>query len=256
MRSLGLLVAFVTVIACAGGGCASPAPLVRLEPRSARAVTWVAGRAVLDGEKAGIRVATAFEQQQGELLGVRVEIQNASLSRIEVSPDDVVFLTCASASNESCGTPRTVVDPEDVLEELAASESRARADAANEQALYTGLVLLSAVGDVASIASGHADGNTGDDAVRFAIRADGAAARAEAAGSRLVSGRDLWSNHALRRSTLVSGAGASGLVFLPIRKDAQYVWLYVRAGGQTFPFAFKQRVRPVSSGTSVATRRR
>lgn len=246
MRSHVPLAVVGTLVAVIGG-CATPAPLVRLEPRNATAATWVAGRAVLDDEFAGIRVATAFEHQQGDLLGVRVEIQNGSLSRIEVGPRDVIFMTCQTTDNASCGPSRRVVDPEQVIDALDASESRARADAANEQALYTGLVLLSAVGDAASIASGRPHRGTGSGTVGLATHAGVSAVRAESSSAQRASGRELWVNHTLRRSTLLPGSAASGLVYLPIRKEAQYVWLQIRAGGQDFPFAFKQQVRVVTS---------
>jgi hypothetical protein len=250
MRSLGLLIAFVSLLA--GVGCATPAPLVRLEPRNTAAVTWVAGRAVLNDEFAGIRVATAFEHQQGDLLGLRVEIENGSPSRIEVGPRDVIFMTCTAPDNASCGASRRVVDPELVIEDLDVRESRARAEAANEQALYTGLVLLSAVGDAASIASGRPHRTTGVGTVGLATRADAAATRAEGSSALRATGRELWANHALRRTTLNPGGAASGLVYLPIRKEAAYVWLQVRAGGQDFPFGFRQQVRVVSSYTPPA----
>lgn len=245
MRSLLPPVAAVTLFA-AVGGCATPAPLVRLEPRNATAVTWVAGRAVLDDEVAGIRVAAAFEHQRGDLLGVRVEVQNGSLARMEVGPRDVIFMTCTTPDNASCGPSRHVVDPEQAIDDLDASESMARADAANQQALYTGLVLLSAVGDAASIASGRPHRTTGVGTVGLATQAGVSAARAEGSSAQRASGRELWANHALRRTTLLPGGAASGLVYLPVRTEAQYVWLQVRAGGQDFPFGFKQQVRLVT----------
>jgi hypothetical protein len=256
MGSLGRALGIVILVVAGVGACAMPAPLVRLEPRNPSAVTWVAGRAVLDDEAAGIRVAAAFEQQQGDLLGVRVEIENRGLSRIELSPRDVIFMTCTTPDNASCGPSRWVVDPELVIEDLDAAESRARAQATNEQALYTGLVLLSAVGDAASIASGRPHRTTGVGTVGLATRADAAAGRAETSSLRRASGRELWANHALRRTTLQPGGAASGLVYLPIRTEAQYIWLQVRAGGQDFPFAFKQHVRVLTSSPPAARRRR
>ena len=58
-------------------GCATPRPVVRLAPAGGE-VTWVAGRAVLSKQQSGVRVAAAFEHQDGDTLAVRVEIANDS----------------------------------------------------------------------------------------------------------------------------------------------------------------------------------
>jgi hypothetical protein len=236
-----------------------PAPIVRLEPRSASSVVWVSGRAVLEKERAGVRVAAAFEHQEGNSLSVRLEIENETEAPIEVSPDDVTFMTCPSPDNQTCAGSWGVVDPEQVLDGLDQHQSRAVADAANAEALDTSLVLLSAVGDVAAIGTGHANRSTGLGTAALAADGEADAARAKDDRSSVASQRELWSNVAFRRSTLAPGRGASGLVFLPIDLKAKYLWIHVRAGGQTFPFGFKQTVRKVepfedNHGRSIQTR--
>src|SRR5882724_3979769 len=242
---LRLALPIVIAVVAPAAGCAMPAPIVRLEPRSANSAVWVSGRAVLEKERAGVRVAAAFEHQEGNSLGVRLEIENQTEAPIEVSPDDVTFMVCPSPDNQTCTGSWGVVDPEQVLDGLDQHQSRAVAEAANTEAFDTSLVLLSAVGDVAAIGTGHANRSTGVGTA--ALAADGAAdtARAKDDLSSVASQRELWSNVAFRRSTLAPGRGASGLVFLPIALKAQYVWLHVRAGGQSFTFGFTQTVRKV-----------
>jgi hypothetical protein len=222
-------------------GCATPSPIYRLEPLS-NDVIWVNGRAALQQESGGIRVATAFEHQDGDRLGVRIEIQNGSDQRIEIGPQEIWYSACTGKAVESCTSSVRVVDPEQVLASLDEKESRDTAAAANSQAALGALVLLSAAVDVATIASGKADSSTG---LLTATSAAAAADDAAQHNSELASisyQRQMWSNQALRRNSLLPGQGTSGDVFLPIFPSANYVWVQLRAGGQRFSFHFEQRV--------------
>jgi hypothetical protein len=233
-------------------GCAMPAPIVRLEPRTPGNVVWVAGRAVQAKERAGVRVAAAFERQRGNGLGIRVEIENDTGASIDVSPDDVTFMTCATRDNASCVGSWGVVDPEQVLAGLDEQQSRSAAEASNSQGMYTTLVFLSVIGDAAQIASGHANSTTGLDTVAAADAADAAGARADGVQMSIEGQRELWSNAALRRNTLEPGRGTSGLVFVPVDLKTHYLWIHVRAGGQIFAFGFQQSVRSVAANKSRA----
>jgi hypothetical protein len=105
-------------------------------------------------------------------------------------------------------------------------------------------VLLSAVGDVASLAAPN-HRRRGSDTLLAVEHAEASAARAEATQGSLASRRQVWSDVALRRTTLPSGRGTSGLVYVPVTLDAAYIWIYVHAGGHQFPFGFTQKVRKV-----------
>jgi hypothetical protein len=251
MRSLPLLVVSLALLSMLTDcGCATPQPIVRLEPRTVSQALWVSGRAVLEKEIGGVRVATAFELQDGKTLGVRVEIENDTAAPFEVSPGDITFMTCPAPNNQTCVGSWNVVDPEEALEAVDEQQSRAVADANNRAVMDTTLVLLSAAADVGQIATGHTDAGTG---VRTAALAANGQANIAAEGqqmSALDDRRALWSNTALRRNTIAPGHGAAGLVFLPIDPKAEYIWLHVRAGGQIFPFGFRQTVRQVRFGSS------
>jgi hypothetical protein len=247
------LPAVILASACAAVlGCASPAPLVRLEPRSGKHVVWVAGRAVLAKEQDGVRAAAAFEQQDGNLLALRVEVENQTDGSLEVTPERITFVTCKAVGNDSCGGAYQVVDPEDVIAHLDERQSREAANAKNEAAFNTSLVLLSAVGDVASLASPR-HRRRGSDTLVAIEHAEASAARAEATQGSLASRRQVWSDVALRRTTLASGRGTSGLVYVPVTLDAAYVWIFVQAGGHEFPFGFKQQVRHLSARSKHAS---
>lgn len=241
------LVLLVITVAASAVGCATPQPLVRLDPRGTKDVVWVAGRAVVAKERGGVRVATAFEVQDGSMLALRLEIENQLPQPIEVSPSDFTFVKCATAADDSCVGAFSIIDPEQVLAALDERQSRERADAANEAALNTSLVLLSAVGDVASIASRRPHPTTGLRTVALAEQGQAAAARADATIASLGTARATWSNVAFRRTTIAAGAGAGGLIYLPIDVKAQFVWLYIRAAGQEVPFGFRQTVRELNS---------
>ena len=238
------------LLAGAATGCATPAPLVRLEPRDAADVVWVAGRAAIAAGRAGVRVATAFERQHDNVLGLRLEIENRTNAAFEVSPEDVTFTTCTGAAIETCSSPLRVTDPEATLQALDENQSREEASGKNQQVFATTLVLLSFAADVGSLASGRGGGDRGGNTTGLSTLALSSNALALEAqhGRNLQSGawaREVWSNVALRRSTLAPGRGVAGLVYVPVDLKAQFVWLKVWAGGQRFDFGFKEIVRRV-----------
>ena len=136
-----------------------------------------------------------------------------------------------------------MIDPEQVLAALAVAQSRGVADASNSQAFYGTLVLLNAVGDVASAAHGQAHDGLGTLVAASAMEGD-AAARNSAQAS-IAEQEQIWSDQALRRNTLFPGQGTSGLVYLPINYQARYVWLQITVAGRLFPFHFAEVVTPV-----------
>lgn len=249
------LALIVILVAAFVLGCAAPAPLVRLDPRGTRGFVWVAGRAVMEKEQGGVRVASAFEVQDGSLLALRLEIQNLTEGPIEVGPEGFTFMTCRTGDNGSCSGSYGVVDPEAMLARFDERQSLERAVAHNQQALDTTLFFLSAATDLAAIGSGRATSTTGLGTVMMAEQAQSDAARAQVSLSTLASGRQSWSSSAFRRTTLPPGQGAGGFVYLPIDKSARYVWVHVRAGGQIIPFGFRQSVRQVRLASSGGARR-
>ena len=196
-----------TVLSVAGlvvVGCATPMPLVRLNP-DARDVVWVGGRASVQKDTTGVRVAAAFEHQDGSNLALRVEIENRTTDRLEVSPQEMTFSVCSGLAPASCSPSQRVIDPEQVLTALAVAQSRGVADAANSQAFYGTLVLLNAVGDVASAAHGRPTTGSGTLVAASAMEGD-AAARNSAQASIAAQAADLVRPGAPPQHA-VSGAG-------------------------------------------------
>jgi hypothetical protein len=226
-------------------GCATPAPLVRLHPNTGEDVFWMSGRAAVKKQSGGVQVAAAFEHQLGKRLGLRVEVRNGTGERIEINPDFISFVTCAGEDDSSCSDYKRVVDPEQVIESLDARRSREIADAADDRALNTAMVFLSAVGDVAEIASGKTSPTTGLQTDAIATRGDNAESNHHRALSDIAARRALWADAALRRSTLEPGDGVAGFVYIPYRKQARYVWLQVSTGDRDFTFCFRQTTRRV-----------
>jgi hypothetical protein len=226
-------------------GCATPQPIYRLEP-SHKDVVWVGGRASVQQEREGIRVAAAFDQQHGDTYGMRVEIYNGSEERVEVGPQKIWFSQCTSLAVETCSSALKVIDPERVLASIDAKQSVDRAAAANSQAVLGTLVLLNAVGDAASIASGRADRTTGLHTMASANLMQGDAANRSAGLSSLQAQRQTWANETLRRNSLFPAQGTGGQVFFPIEPEARFVWLQMRVGTQRFAFHFQQEVRDIA----------
>jgi hypothetical protein len=225
-------------------GCVTPAPLVRLAPLGPN-VAWVSGRAAVEKEETGVRVAAAFDQQDGNMLGLRVEVENLSEEKLEVTPTDFSYVVCTDEGNASCGAARRVVDPEGVLTTLDTQQSREHAAAVNDQAAMVPFLILGMIGDVGSIASGKGDPHSTETTAGI-MEHD--AARHDRSLMSISSQRQLWSNAAFRRTTLFPGKGAAGQVFIPIEPTARYIWVTIRAGGRRFPFCFHQTMTIVRAG--------
>jgi hypothetical protein len=242
------------VIAAVAVGCATPGPLVRLYP-SVPDVVWVSGRATVTREQGAVQVAVAFEHQDGPTLGLRVEVQNGSAAALDVNPSEFTFTTCSDLGLDTCGLTARVIDPEQVLLALDERQSRERADAINSQRGYTALVILSAVADTATLASGHSDSHTGEGTLAAATAGEVDANARETHLASIAAQQGVWSNEAFRRNTLVPGRGAGGRVYIPIDLKARIVWLHVRTGGHVFSFPFRQTVTQLTPTTSTASAR-
>jgi hypothetical protein len=223
-------------------GCAAPAPLVRLTPYNPN-VIWVSGRAVVSEDQDDVRVAAAFDEQAGDGLGIRLEVENSSDQRVEIAPADVTYALCASEAVASCAAWRPVADPERMLVEIDAARSREQANASNDQAAMVPFLILGAVGDVASIASKHPTNN----AAAISSEMDDDANRHATTITSLEAEHQRWSSDALRRTTLIPGRGTAGYVYVPVDTRAQVVWLQVMIDGRRFAFRFRQTVTQVGS---------
>ncbi|MEP6655345.1 MAG: hypothetical protein ABJA82_18410 [Myxococcales bacterium] len=240
-----LLVAVLGVVGTMVTGCAAPAPLVSLRPRAAP-VVWVAGRASIRQEQDGVTVATAFEHQDGDKLAVRVEVQNGTDQQIEVGPRRITFMTCTDPTPTSCSRASRVVDPEAALAAIDQQRSLEEADAQNTALLNGSLLLLSAVSDVATVASGKPDRTTGLQTAAAANEMENDRQRRDSALSSFAAQRQLWSNAAFRRTTLFPSSGHGGLVFIPIDLQTRYLWVDVWGPDQRrFRFQFEQVITPV-----------
>ena len=231
VNGIALLLA-ATTVGCTTVGYATPAPTVRLES-ALREVTWISGRGAAQKEAAGVRVAAAFEQQDGEHLGIRVEIQNLREEKLEIEPQRFTVTACHGETLESCQPSQRVVDPEAMLSAIDRQSARERNDAVRDSLSNSMWVLLGAVAD-AGDPRGHAAV-----AIRTSEVDD---LRHEKAQASLAAQRQMLSNEALRRHTLNPGMSVAGNVFIPIDLDASVVWLHVRGDGWKIAFPFYQYV--------------
>jgi hypothetical protein len=246
MRSSVRPLLFFALVGASLAGCATPAPVVRLEP-IADNVFWVSGRPVMQLEQKGVRVAAAFEQQVRSMVGVRIEIENDTDHTLDVDPgQEFSFISCTSLSDSSCAKETFVVDPEQVIAYFDDQASREQAHAENDARAGDALVLLGAGADTLSLANRRASSapllteTTANDKANITSDHDRAL-------SDLAAQRDMWSTAALRHTTLRPGDSVGGQVFIPVDRGVQTVWLRVRLGNRTFPFHFREMARSVSS---------
>jgi hypothetical protein len=246
VRGLPGLPGLLAVLASSVLGCATPAPIVRLDPISSD-VLWISGRPVVRQDERGVRVAAAFQREVGKTLGVRVEIQNETHRELDIDPAQAFsFISCKGASESSCMKETFVIDPEEMLAGLDQKASRERAQAANDDGALGGLVLLSAVTDTMSLADPHGAAPLRTEGAVTVQQ--GAAASHDRALGGIEAQRTMWSDQALRHSTVLPGASVGGQVFIPADRGVQHVWLRIRVGDRTFPFHFRMVAESVSSG--------
>jgi hypothetical protein len=221
-------------------GCATATPVVRLRPTDPD-VVWRSGRAVVTRESPSLRVAAAFDRQRGDRLAIRLEIQNLTLPRLELDPQQVTYQRCAPG--DQCGPFWAVANPEAALFALDARRGQEQAAAENSRSWGTALLLLNAVGGVAAAASGHGRlaGHFANSAV---VDVSVAAADADRHDGQVASidwEREQWETEALRRTTLFPSQGLAGMVYLPVVDDNSVVIkLRVELGDQTFVFPFSE----------------
>jgi len=234
-----------------GAGCATPQPIIRLDPRSTD-IFWVAGRPSIQREATGVRAAVAFERQNGQTLGVRVEVENLTAAPLDVKPQDFSFVACSAETAASCGPAQRVIDPEHVLADLDTRASRESAAAINDSQAWSALVLLSAVGEVGAAARGRATSTTGLQTAEAANQMQNVGFHHDRIAAQIADQRQQWADVALRRNTLFPGQGVAGLIYIPteINTHARFIWLTVRAGASVIPFCFEQVVTPVAPVSS------
>jgi hypothetical protein len=223
-------------------GCATPQPVVRLYP-DGKDVVWRAGRGMLAQEKAGFRVAAAFDHQRDDLVAFRVEIENRSSDRVEIDHHVISYVVCNAAN--VCPTRYAVVDPEKAMVDMDLARAREHADKENDQAASAGLALLDVIGAVAGVASGDHRGaaDSASLATNMASRGvEDGIAHDQTIGM-IDSAQREWAVVALRRTTLFPSQAVGGDVFIPIDAAASMIWLRVDIGPTTFWFPFRQVVQ-------------
>jgi hypothetical protein len=243
----------MVILATVGVGCAVAEPVLRLAPESEN-LFWVGGDAVASREGKTIRAAAAFSRELEGMLGFRVEVQNLTAESILISPKNITYTTCQSASNGKgrvCDAERDVIDPEATLLELDMQHARATARPSDGEAALGVLMLLGAAAAVAGAASGNPGGGIAvlGETANTAVVVGGAMAASSAASNdqqfAYETERSKWATSALRKSTLRSREGIAGLVFMNRHLDADQVILHVHLGSETLDFPFKQVVYPV-----------
>jgi hypothetical protein len=226
-------------LAATAAGCATPGPVVRLTPKATDA-TWLAGRGIVTREKAGLRVACAFDRQEEELLAFRVEAQNRSSVPIEMDPRQLAHVVCETS--RSCSPAFPVEDPEQHLVAIDAVRARHRAAQKNHRTAGAVLVLLDTTAAVTAAASGNgrAAASFAADALEDGAIAEAAASTHEGAIHSLETSKIAWQDGALRRTTLAPGQGIAGAVYVPVTPGAAEVWIRVDVGERRFWFGFDQ----------------
>ena len=232
------------LVAAATTGCASAEPVLRLTPLSNN-VVWVAGEAAVIKEGKLARVAVAFARQQDDLVGFRIEIENTANAPILVDPSNFYYAACtrsADAQKRNCHPARWAVDPEKMLLALDIERSRQKANTMNAESLMAPILFL----DLAVAVAGTASPNHRTTALALGA-ADLTAATLGAIqsdGQQQASGYELkranWEAAAFRKTTLLPGTRAAGLVYVDRDLAANELALQIRIGDETLDFPFKQ----------------
>jgi hypothetical protein len=186
-------------------------------------------------------MALAFEEADGQL-AFRLEVRNTGPAPVEVDPARMRYVSCVADKN--CSSPRSIVNPEDMLVGLDQARERERASKANQEVAGAVFMMLDATAGIAATASG--DHRAADRAFRESDRVEAeteaASARHDATISGLQAERVQWTTVALRRTTLFPGQAVAGMIYLPLDTRAVRVRVCARAGGEEAWFSFRQEV--------------
>jgi hypothetical protein len=245
---LGRRILSVVFATAALAGCFVPEPVLRLRPLS-HEVVWSGGRAAQVRENAFARVAVAFEREWTlagrPLVGFRVEVQNVSASPFLVVPARFYYAACSRSANgrsRPCLPSHPAVNPEQVLLDLDMAHARTQASVANEEALGGALLFLNLAAGMANVASGNRRG-AGAALAGAAVSSSmmsSASAEGNAESANYESARSNWSDTTLRKTTLLPGQGAAGIVFIDRQLDAREIVLAVRIDHEALDFPFEQ----------------
>jgi len=264
---LGRSILLVGALATATlAGCFAPEPVLRLSPLS-HEVVWNEGRAAQVKENDVARVAVAFEREwtlaNRPMVGFRVEIQNVSDKPFLVVPSHFYYAVCsrtADGKGRLCQLSHPAVNPEQLLLDLDIQHARDQAHAANDEALGSALLFLDLAAGMANVAKGNGRGVgaavTGAAVSGSIVSSASADGNAEAANYEFA--RSNWSATALRKTTLLPGKGAAGVVLIDRQLDAREIVLAVRIEDKALDFPFEQTrydARPQSEGVPRMTSR-
>jgi len=238
----------LALVLLVGVGCMAPTPVVRLRMESP-GTFWVAGRQTAVRELEGVRAAAAFERGAEGTLTLRLEVQNLAETPVDVSPEAMWFNHCRTPDTLQCGPSTRVKDPERMLEDMDQSASNERAAAVNDMAAGVGLLLLGAVVETASAASGDRSSSC---CLRELAADTRNESRAHEEGARsLDTARMSLANAALRKTTLFAGQGVAGEVYVPVDFQAPFVRLNVAVGERQFVFVWRQETLNGRATTSA-----
>ncbi|MCG5054475.1 MAG: hypothetical protein KA712_16040 [Myxococcales bacterium] len=220
-----------------GAGCATPSPVYRLEPLAA-VDHWAQGRAVMKAASHDVEVALAYDGNRDGLLAFRLEVVNRGSEPLLVDPAGVTATRCVRRQTDLvCGLPLAFMNPEEHLLALELAQSEIQAHHENEQSWNTGLLFFSLVGD---IGNGRSYGTSNTAAI--SADRDLETLKHQNRQVRFGSALEFWQAAAFRRTTLVSGAGASGLLLARPEPAVRTLEVKVPVGTQTFSFPFAQVV--------------
>jgi hypothetical protein len=242
-----LAAAALWFLAAGAAGCAAPGPVVRLDAIGS-SITWMRGHASLTKEAGGVKAVAGFHHQEGDQLVLHVMVENRGAEALDANPRDMSYTACTTEQLASCAPARYAVDPEAILASLELERSRQAADAGGAEAATTALLLLAAVADIGTIASGRASPTTGLATAGAVALHETVKGEHERASAELGAAEQRWSEQLFRRTTLAPGGYVDGWVYLPIDLDASRVWFHVRAGGQVLSFPFQQTVKRPLTG--------
>ncbi len=253
-----LVIAVAVALVITAGGCVAPEPVLRMTPLS-ESVIWLQGKAAFIKEGQSGRVALAFDRQQGQLAAFHVEIENTGTEPFLIGPNDIYYAACnrsEDGQSRKCRPARWVADPEKVLLALDVARSRQVAGEANEEALAGPFVLLDLAGAIAGSTSrnAHVRASSVASAERALATTTAIKSTQRQHAAMFESERLRWASAALRKTTVLPGGRAAGMIYLPRDTAANEISVQVRVGKEILDFPFRQTLidaRPVRTASTM-----
>jgi hypothetical protein len=240
MKKIYPLLVLLTVIFIAG--CIRPYPLYNLIPAENYNSRWLLGSEYVTISENDIIASVAYLNSESDLLVFDMEVINASVEDILVTPE-IFYYNILASKFEDDTLKVMAIDPEKRLMFINKALSRQNASLSNQMISNIIMETTSLIGDVAD-----PDDKTPQEQqldlqqdMEREVKAFRDENRIRNQINALKNQQNYWASEVLRRTTLKPGDAVRGKIFFPAKRDIKKLQLVVKIEDHQFDLVFDQQ---------------